>query len=119
MKTISPGAVAVGFSNLTQARWNAAWAHHVMRFDDDDSRASLSDDVTDDECHSGSHVLKGVARNRLDSELSSSTLSPSPKQWTPKKCIALGLGGHFTTPTEGHACSDTDSGVSESEHSSN
>ena len=73
--------------------------------DDGDSRALSSDDATGDERCSGSPGLKEVARNRLGSELPSSTLSPSPKQWTPKKCIALGLGGHFTPPIEGHACS--------------
>ena len=30
MKSLAPGAVAVGFSNLTHARWNAAWAHSTM-----------------------------------------------------------------------------------------
>ena len=120
MKSLAPGAVAVGFSNLTPAHWNAAWAHYEMRFDDGDSRALLSDDVTDDECYSGS--LKEVARKRGNSKLSSSTLSPSPKQWTPKKCIALQCTSsehaHLTPPIESQALSDSDPGVSESQHSS-
>jgi hypothetical protein len=122
MKSLAPGAVAVGFSNLTPFLWNAAWAHYEMRFDDGDSRALLSDDVTDDECYSVS--LKEVARKRGNSELSSSTLSPSPKQWTPKKCIALQCTSsehaHFTPPiqVQSQAFSDSDPGVSESQHSS-